>query len=57
MNKNREVVGASCEKDNDGKIVVEENKLIEVWIAHSDKISNEEFIWDRNRMSNVSVWA
>ena len=29
-------------KGDDGKIVVEEDKLIEVWRAHYDKISNEE---------------
>ena len=28
-------------KDDDGKIVVEEDKLMEVWRAHYDKISNE----------------
>ena len=48
MNKNKDVVGASCVKDNDGKIVVEEDKMMEVWRAHNDKISNEEFAWDRN---------
>ena len=41
-------------KDDDGKIVVEEDKLMEVWRAHYDKISNEEFAWDRNSLINVS---
>ena len=41
-------------KDDDGKIVVEEDKLMEVWRAHYDKISNEEFDWDRNGLTNVS---
>ena len=31
MSKNRDVVGAGCVKDNVGKIVVEEDKLFEVW--------------------------
>ena len=47
-------------KDDDGKIVVEEDKLMEVWRAHYDKISNEEFAWDRNSLTNVlspGVWA
>ena len=52
--KNRDVVSASCVKDDDGKIVVEEDKLMEVWRAHYDKISNEEFAWDRNGLTNVS---
>ena len=36
-------------KDDDGKIVVEEDKLMEVWRAHY-KISNEEFAWGRNSL-------
>ena len=43
MSKNREVVSVSCVKDDDVKIVVEEDKLMEVWRAHNDKILNEEF--------------
>ena len=40
---------------DDGKIVVDENKLMEVWRAYYDKISNEEFTWDRNGSTNVSL--
>ena len=47
VRKNRDVVGAGCVKDSVGKIVVEEDKLLEVWKEHYDKISNEEFSWDR----------
>ena len=54
VSKNRDVVRASCVKVDDGKIVVEEDKLMEVWRAHYDKISNEEVAWDRNRLTNVS---
>ena len=43
VSKNRDVVSASCVKDDDGTIVVEEDKLMKVWRAHYDKISNEEF--------------
>ena len=53
VSKNRDVVSASCVKDDDGKIVVEKDKLMEVWRAHY-KISNEEFAWDRNGLTNVS---
>ena len=28
-------------------IVVEQDRAMEVWRAHYDKISNEEFTWDR----------
>ena len=30
-------------------------KLMEVWRAHYDKISNEEFAWDRNGLINVNT--
>ena len=39
-------------EDDDGKIVVEEDKLMEVWRVHYDEISNEEFAWDRNSLTN-----
>ena len=44
VRKNRDVVGAGCVKDNDGKIAVEEDKLLEVWREYYDRISNE-FSW------------
>ena len=40
-------MGASCLKNNDGKIVVEENKLMDVWKVHYDKTLNEEFTSDK----------
>ena len=30
VNRNRDVVGASCVKDSDGKVIVEEDRLMEV---------------------------
>ena len=36
-------MGGGCVKDTDGKIVVEEEKLMEVWRKYYDKLSNEEF--------------
>ena len=47
------MVGAGCVRDNVGKIVVEEEKLLEVWKEHYDKISNEEFSWDREGLTEV----
>ena len=41
-------------KGSDGKIVVEEDKLMVVWRAHYDGISNEKFTWDRVGLTNVS---
>ena len=40
-------------KDSIGKIVVEEDRLMEIW-RHYDKISNEEFTWDKAGLKNVS---
>ena len=40
-------------KDSDGRIVVEEDRLMEVWRANY-VISNEEFTWDREGLTNVS---
>ena len=54
VSRNRDVVGANCVKDSDGKIVVEEDRLMEVWSAHYDVISNEEFTWDREGLTNIS---
>ena len=47
------MVGAGCVRDNFGKIVVEEDKLLEVWKEHYDRISNEEFSWDREGLMDV----
>ena len=41
-------------KDNVGKIVVEEDKLLEVYKEHYDRISSEEFSWDREGLTDVS---
>ena len=41
--RNRDVVGANCVKDMDGRNVVEEDRLMEVWRTHYDVLSNEEF--------------
>ena len=54
MNRNRDVVGASRVKNSIEKIVVEEDRLMEIWRAHYDKISNEEFTWDEEGLKNGS---
>ena len=53
VKKNRDMVGAGCGKDNVGKIVLEEDKLFEVWKEHYDKKSNEKFSWDREVLTDV----
>ena len=54
VNRNIDVVGASCVKGSIGNIVVEGDRLMEIWRAHYDKISNEEFTWDKEGLKNVS---
>ena len=34
VNRNRDIVGANCVKDSEGKFVVEEDRLMEVWREH-----------------------
>ena len=55
VKKNRDVVGESCVKDTSGRIVVEEEKLMEVWRKYCDKLSNEEFPWIRDALTEVGV--
>ena len=33
---------------------MDEDKLMDVWRAHYDGISNEEFAWDTEGLTNVS---
>ena len=44
--RNRDVVGDGCIKDEDGKIVVDQDGLKDVWRRHFEKLLNEEFDWD-----------
>ena len=45
--KNRDVVGDGCIKDEDGKVVVDQDGLKDVWRRYFEKLLNEEFDWDR----------
>jgi len=55
VRKNRDVVGGGCVKDTDGKIVVEEERLMEVWRAYYDKLSNEEFPWIKDSLTEADA--
>ena len=46
--KNRDIVGGGCVKDENGKIVTDERERMETWRRHFERISNEEFVWNRN---------
>ncbi len=49
--KNKDVVGGGCIKDEYGKVVVEEEKVRDVWAAHHEKPLNEEFDWNMNELN------
>jgi hypothetical protein len=47
VRKNKEVVGGGYVKDGNGNLVVDEEKIKETWRQYFEKLSNEEFDWDR----------
>jgi len=53
--KNGVVIGSSCLKDGSGKIVTEEARIKEMWRSHFEKVSNEEFEWDRDSLSEDCI--
>ena len=53
--RNKDVVGGGCIKDENGKIVVEEEKMRDVWKVHYEKLLNEEFEWNINELSEADV--
>jgi hypothetical protein len=55
VRSNKDVVGSGCVKDGNGKIVVDDQKILEVWKAHYDKISNEEFMWNKESIGGVGA--
>jgi hypothetical protein len=56
VRNNQDVAGGGgCLKDTDGKIVVEEERVKEIWRKHFDKLANEEFDWDRNSLQPESL--
>jgi len=51
VRRNKDVVGGGCVKDADRKIVVDEDKMTEVWRTHYEKLSNEEFPWNKEALT------
>jgi hypothetical protein len=45
VGKNRDIVGASCVKGSDGKLVTGEAEVKARWKAYFDKLLSEEFAW------------
>ena len=55
VKKNAVVCGGGCLKDGNGKVVVDEEKIQETWRCHFEKLSNEEFSWDRGSLGAEKV--
>ena len=52
--QNKDVVsGCNCVKDRQGKVVVDQNKVKDVWKDHFERLLNEEFDWDRGSLEEV----
>jgi hypothetical protein len=46
--QNKDIVGGSGVKDGLGRIVTEDDNMIEVWEEYCEKSLNEEFDWDKD---------
>ena len=55
VDSNKDVAGGGCLKGKDGKIVVDEEKIKEIWRSYFEKLSNEEFVWDRNGLETANT--
>ena len=55
--KNKDVVGGGGVKNANGKIVVEESKINEIWRTYFEKLLNEEFDWNRNGLDMADAVA
>ena len=44
----------TCVKDKNGKLVMEEDKIKEVWAEYFEKLLNEEFQWKMEDLEHVS---
>ena len=53
VKSNRDIVGGGCVKDTSGKIIVDDDQLLETWRAHYEKLANEEFPWNRDTLQSV----
>src|SRR5580658_4452717 len=50
VSKNKDIAGDGCIKDSEGNVVVEQDKIKEVWRKHYEKLLNEEFDWNQESL-------
>jgi hypothetical protein len=48
VRKNRDIVGGTCIRNKEQKILTDETEINEVWKEYFEKLLNEEFKWDRD---------
>ena len=51
VRNNRDVIGGGCIKDTNGEVVVDEQKVLERWREYYEKLSNEEFPWNKETLT------
>ena len=54
VRKNKDVVGVTCVRDKQGKLVTEEAKIKMVWKEYFEELLNEEFDWKKENLEQVS---
>ena len=47
----RGIVGERCVRNDDGKIVYDENAIRDAWKAHYERLLNVGFEWDKEHLS------
>jgi len=57
VRSNRDVVGGDCIKDTNGRIVFDDNQVLETWRAYYEKLSNEEFPWNKDTLTAADPTA
>ena len=55
VKRNKDVTGAGCIRNARGNVVMDEAELREVWRSHYEKLSNEEFDWDKDCLGEKKV--
>jgi hypothetical protein len=48
-------LAGGCVRDVDGTIVADDAGTMEIWKRHCEKLTNEEFDWDKNNLENVDA--
>jgi len=54
VRKNKDVLGVTCVRDKQGKLVTEEAKIKMVWKEYFEELLNEEFDWKKENLEQVS---